>query len=276
MDKLIYRLSNLDKRWIYLLVFISVMLPFIPGFNSLFRQEFKVSKETQQVYDTIDQLKEGDAIYIDWAFDPTTQAELLPMVEQTIKHCFDKKIKVFIYYPVITAIALGEDLMAKIKKEEKYSHVENKVDYIHLGFLPIGVDMILFSGYSDFKGTFNKEGKIFDGIRTFADIGYIITFSGGSQADIYISLQRRFGFKIGCGVTAVLGPDYIPFLQTKQLTGMLFGLKGAAEYENLREDKGIANQGMASLTLSHLVMFLFIIIGNIIYFYEKKNKKGRG
>jgi len=242
--------------------------------------KFSETKETIAVYNNIDQLNEGDAIYLDWAFDPTLQAELLPMVEQTIKQCFDKKLRVFIYYPVITGISLGENLLAKIKKEDRYSFIEEGVNYQQLGYLPIGVDMLLFSMYSDFKGTFGKEGKIFDGIKTFADIKYMISFAGSAWPESYILLQRRFGFKMGVGVTAVMGPDFIPYLQTGQLDGMLFGLKGAAEYENLRVKAGadpkynqMANGGMASLTLSHLVMFLFIGIGNFIFFFEKKRKK---
>ena len=114
--------------------------------------------------------------------------------------------------------------------------------------------------YSDFKSTFGKEGKIFRGIKTFNDIKYLMAFAGSTYPESYILLQRRFGFKMGAGVTAVTGPDFVPYLQTGQLDGMLFGLKGAAEYENLRISKGAekklnhrANAGMASLTLSHLV-----------------------
>lgn len=278
MDKLVYKLKKMDRRWIFLLVFLSCIIPF--WFPDMFSQEFTVSKETQRVYEIIDGLEEGDAIFIDWAFDPTLQAELLPMTEQTIKQAFDKKLRVFIYYPMITGISLGQNLVEKIKTEKGYEHIESGVDYIHLGYLPIGVDMMMFSMYSDFKATFGKEGKIFQGIKTFADIKYMMSFAGSAHPESYILLQRRFGFKMGSGVTAVVGPDFVPYLQTGQLDGMLFGLKGAAEYENLRIEKGApkklnntANAGMASLTLSHLIMFMFIGIGNFIYFYERKTKK---
>ena len=280
MEKIVYQLKKLDRRWLYLLIFLSCIVPF--WFPGMFPQEFSVTKETQRVYDIIDGLDEGDAIFIDWAFDPTLQAELLPMVEQTIKQAFDKKLRVFIYYPLITGISLGQNLVEKIKSEPGFEHVESGIDYMHLGFLPIGVDMMLFSMYSDFKATFGKEGRIFQGIRTFADIKYMMSFAGSAHPEYYIYLQRRFGFKMGSGVTAVVGPDFVPFLQTGQLDGMLFGLKGAAEYENLRISKGAektlnnsANAGMASLTLSHIIMFLFIGMGNFIYFYERKQKKNR-
>ncbi|MBN2788847.1 MAG: hypothetical protein JXR69_01495 [Candidatus Delongbacteria bacterium] len=279
MDKLVEKLKKIDKRWIYLLIFLSCILPFFPGFEFL-NQEFSETKETIAFYDNINELKEGDAVFIDWAFDPTTQAELLPMAEQTLKQCFDKKLRVFIYFPFLTGISLGENALAKLQKEPGYEYIEEGVHYQNLGYLPLMTDMLLFSMYSDFKGTFGKEGKIFKGLNTFADIKYVMCFSGSSWPESYILLQRRFGFKMQVGVTAVIGPDYIPFLQTGQLQGMLFGLKGAAEYENIRVKAGSdkkfnrkANAGMASLTLSHLVMFMFIAIGNLIYLFEKKVKK---
>lgn len=278
MERFVDILKKLDRRWIFLMIFLSCIIPFwVP---TLFDQEFSTSKETQRVYDIIDGLNENDAVFIDWAFDPTLQAELLPMVEQTIKQCFDKKLRVFIYYPYITGIGLGENLLVQIKKEEKYKHIQSGVDYIHLGYLPIAIDMMIFSMYSDFKSTFGKEGKIFKGIKTFNDISYMISYAGSAHPEYYILLQRRFGFKMGAGVTAVIGPDFVPYLQTGQLDGMLFGLKGAAEYENLRVAHGAekiknqkANAGMASLTLSHLVMFLFIGLGNFTYFYDRKYRK---
>jgi len=278
MEKFVLILKKLDRRWIFLLIFLACIIPFwIP---TLFQQKFSTSKETQRVYDIINSLDEGDPVFLDWAFDPTLQAELLPMVEQTIKQCFDKKLRVFIYYPYLTGIGLGENLLVNIKKEEKYKNMESGVDYIHLGYLPIGIDMMIFSMYSDFKSTFGKEGRIFKGIKTFADIKYMMSYAGSAHPESYLLLQRRFGFRMGAGVTAVIGPDFVPYLQTGQLDGMLFGLKGAAEYENLRINQGAdkiknsrANAGMASLTLSHLVMFLFIGLGNFVYFYERKYKK---
>lgn len=275
MDNFVLKLKKLDKRWIYLMIFIAIMLPFFPGFEFLV-QDFSVTKETQMCYDELDKLNAGDAIYLDFAFDPTTQAELLPMVEQTFKQALDKKLRIFMYYPFIQAIALGENLVAKVKKDPKYSYIEEGVNYVHLGYLPLNTDLLMFSMYSDFKGTFGKEGKIFDGIKTFDDINVLFSYSGSAFPMSYLLLQRRFGFRMAIGCTAVMGPDYIPYLQTGQLKGMLFGLKGAAEYEKLRNDKGAANRGMASLTLAHLVMFLFIGIGNFIYIYESRKKKGRG
>ncbi len=69
-----------------------------------------------------------------------------------------------------------------------------------------------------------------------------------------------------------------------RINGMINGMRGAADYETLLEERyggkdnktpyiGTATRGMASLTLSHLVIFGFIALGNFIYFYDKRKKK---
>ena len=116
MEKIVNILKKLDRRWIFLLIFLSCIIPFwIPN---MFDQEFSISKETQRVYNIIEGMSEGDAVFLDWAFDPTLQAELLPMAEQFIKQCIDKKLRIFIYYPYVTGISLGENLLVNIMKEE--------------------------------------------------------------------------------------------------------------------------------------------------------------
>ncbi|MCJ7507431.1 MAG: hypothetical protein MUO85_01715, partial [candidate division Zixibacteria bacterium] len=62
------------------------------------------------------------------------------------------------------------------------------------------------------------------------------------------------------------------YLQTKQLVGLLGGMKGAAEYEKLSKNYGRAMVGMDPQSIIHLLIIFFIVIGNIGYFVTKKSK----
>jgi hypothetical protein len=77
---------------------------------------------------------------------------------------------------------------------------------------------------------------------------------------------------MGAGVTAVMAPRCYTFLQTKQLVGLLAGMRGAAEYERLSENYGLATIGMDSQSVIHLLIVFFIIVGNISYFVTRKGK----
>jgi hypothetical protein len=83
---------------------------------------------------------------------------------------------------------------------------------------------------------------------------------------------------VGAGLTAVMAPKYYPFLQTGQLSGLLSGMKGAAEYENLIYQKGYARSlgkaetGMNSQSMIHLLIIVLIVLGNIGYFFSRRKK----
>jgi len=88
--------------------------------------------------------------------------------------------------------------------------------------------------------------------------------------------QSRYGMRVGAGVTAVSAADAYPFLQSGQLTGLLAGMKGGAEYEVLVQKAGYSKAympavaAMDSQSLAHVVIMLLVIIGNVAYFATRK------
>ena len=73
-------------------------------------------------------------------------------------------------------------------------------------------------------------------------------------------------------MTAVMAPRYFAYISSGQMTGMLGGMKGAAEYETLLQKPAAANMGMTSQSLVHLFIIFSVIAGNIIFFMGKKGK----
>ena len=69
--------------------------------------------------------------------------------------------------------------------------------------------------------------------------------------------------------------------ETGQFSGMMGGMKGAAEYEELvsREFQSIgrkrATEGMGAQSAAHLLIIGFVILGNIAYFASKKRRDER-
>ncbi len=275
--KILEKLKKIDRRVIYLLVCLSIIVPLLPGFDFLI---FPVSptKETKAIFDEIENLQPGDPVLIDWAFDPSSKAELLPLFEAFFKHCLKKELRVFIYYASINGINLGKESVKKITSADEFSYAVEGVHYLNIEYIPINADIRIFNMDVDFKGTYKKEGKIFEGIETLKDIKYILGLSGSAYHQTHVDMQIRFNYKFGLAVTAVMGPDYVPYLQTGQVTGMSNGLRGAAEYEKLLSSRykknyyDSATKGMSSLTLSHLVIFGFVIVGNIVFYIEKRRR----
>jgi hypothetical protein len=69
------------------------------------------------------------------------------------------------------------------------------------------------------------------------------------------------------GVTAVSAPEFYPYLQSKQLLGLLGGMAGGAEYEKLMNEPagpGTAQRGMDAQSLAHVFVALCIVLGNVV------------
>ncbi|RLG68557.1 MAG: hypothetical protein DRO11_08925 [Methanobacteriota archaeon] len=78
---------------------------------------------------------------------------------------------------------------------------------------------------------------------------------------------------IGGGVTAVSGPEMYPYIQSGQLVGLLSGMKGAAEYEQLVGKPGLGLSGMVAQSYVHVMVVVFILFANVVFFLEKRGKR---
>jgi len=130
---------------------------------------------------------------------------------------------------------------------------------------------------TDYYGTPLDSLPMMRGIHNYDQIALVVSLTGSATPWITFA-NARYRQEVGLGVTAVMAPEYYPYLQTNQLVGMIGGLKGAAEYETLLnkklgfEGRKAACIGMDSQSIVHLVMIVFIVLGNIAYFATKKSR----
>ena len=78
-----------------------------------------------------------------------------------------------------------------------------------------------------------------------------------------------------CGCTGVSAPEYYPYYQAGQLSGLLGGLGGAAKYEARVGVKGNATAGMPAQSMGHLAVIALILMGNVLYVVNKKKVGAR-
>lgn len=111
-------------------------------------------------------------------------------------------------------------------------------------------------------------------VKNYSDIDFIFVVADNAIADYWISIvNAQFGKPVGAAVTAVMAPKIYSYVQAGQMTGLLGGMKGASEYELLVDEAGRAVIGMNSQSLVHLLIILFVIIGNISFFATRGGKR---
>ena len=262
------RLEKLDRRWIFLLVGLAVLLPlFCPiGFP------IEPSPFAERYHETIEELEAGSVVYLASDFDPGSMPELYPMMEASLRHLCRRGLKVvagslWAACPPLTDKALREVAVAEFDYREG-------IDFLNLGFKE-GREAVMVRLGTSIPGTFPLDAKgrpvgdapVMEGIRNFEQIALIVNISAGypGTKEWVQQVRTRFDVPIVAGVTAVSAPEFYPYVQSGQLQGLLGGLAGAAEYETLLEVGGDATRGMDAQSFGHLVILGFIVVGNALH-----------
>jgi len=263
-------LSKLDRRIIFALVFLAVLLPLIFKIGLPIKG---IQPPVKAIYDHIEKLPEGSTVLISVSYSPSTMPELYPMTLAVIRHCFRHNIKVVCVSLVITGVGIGEMALQEAAKE--YNKQEG-TDYVNLGFqagpVTLGMGQDIHKTYpADYKGTKIEELSVMKNVRTYKDIGLIVDYTASATGYIGTAVTM-YNANLAVGVTAVGAADLYPYLQTNQIIGLMGGLRSAAEYEILinRPDKGCIR--MDSQSIAHLLILVLIVIGNIAYFMTRSKK----
>ena len=268
-------IGELDRRWIYLLVALAVIFPVVVPLQL----PLAVTPEVQQLYNAVDSLPEGSTVMLTFDYYASATAETRPMSIAALHHLFRKNLKVV----TMTTIPLGgptiaQTVMADMAK--KYSKTYG-VDYVNLGYKANYTAVLLGMGTSiesiyptDQRGTPLSQLPLMQHVKSYADINFIFIVTDNGILDNWISIvNAQFSKPMGAGVTAVMAPKAYSYVQANQLTGLLGGMKGAAEYELLVNKPAMAMIGMNSQSLVHLMIILFVIVGNLAYFMTRAKTK---
>ena len=231
------RMQSLDRRWIYIVVALAIIIPLMIPYNS----DNVTSPSTENLYQMIDSFadREDRAILLSFMHDASTMPELYPMEIAIIRHCFERNIKVF----ALTFLTSGAPIIdyAFNSVKEEYPDIKSGVDYCNFGYKPQAMAVVLGMG-DNIANTINTDAEgrkleslpIMKGITNYNEMNLVVEFSGSTPGTYWIFYARpKFGVNVALGVTAVMAADQYPYLQSGQLIGMLTGLKGAAEYEKL-------------------------------------------
>ncbi len=279
LAELLLRFQHMDRRWVFLGMGLSILIPLI--FPVTFG--FKVDERVQSLYDSVEALEAGDTVLVSADFDPASRPELEPFFRANLEHLFRQDVKVV----VLTLWEFAPPLVVPILDEmaERHGKVYG-TDYVFLGYKPgkelaikaIG-ENIPKTFPTDTKGTPTTEIPIMRGFKQAKDFPLLINVSAGfpGTREYVLQIQGQYDLKLASACTAVSAPDYIPFYKAGQLTGLAGGMPGSAQYEKLVYPDGpppgvrlLATQAINVLNLGHLYIIVLIVLGNIAFFLSRR------
>ena len=293
MRELLFRLTRIDRRIIYGLVFLTVALPFL-----LKRApKVEITKEVRNVYEFIDNLPPGSRIVISADYGPSSMPEIQPMLKAICLHAFEKGHRVYLmthwtYQGLVAGQEGLRDAVQQFNKEiREGKHPERKdtlkygVDYVVWGYRPGGVAVIVNLGQDissvflrDLRGNPINSLPAMQGFKSLKDLGtmdhprgILIGLEAGFTGETWLIYgQASDKYPAAMGATGVVAPVYYQYLQAGYLVGFLGGLKGAAEYEQLLGRPDAASLGMMSQSMTHILIVLLIFLGNLGFFLTRR------
>jgi len=269
-----FDIRSIDRRIIFSLIFVAVVWPLIQPM----RLPIGVSPPVQTLYDAVEAIPPGSIVMLGADYSPDTMPELQPMVDTFLRHAFERDLRVVVACLWPASPPLVERAMTPLAEE---FDKEYGVDYVNLGYMAGGIVTLLGMGSSipvtfpsDYGGTPVTEIPLMQEVENFDDIAFVMEVSAGTPGtrEWVQQVQGRYGVVLGSGTTAVGAPNFYPYVQSGQLTGLLGGLKGAAEYETLIGCPGDATKGMDAQSIVHALVVVFILLGNVVYLVSSRSK----
>ena len=92
MKQLLIKLGNVDRRWIFILIGLSVLIPLLKP--DWIRMPIKTTTNTEIVFNEISNLEENDKVLISFEYGASTKPEIHPMAIALLNQLFSKGIKV--------------------------------------------------------------------------------------------------------------------------------------------------------------------------------------
>jgi len=266
--------KNLDRRIIYVILIIGVALPLIYPFGL----KSEISEISRQVYRLIESTKDNSTMILSFDYDPATNTELQPMAKAIIEHAWQRNHKIIAIALWPMGVQMAEQAFDSVK--DKLQGKKYGIDYVNLGYKTGGIVTIQAMGRSlqqvfpkDIKNTNYSDLPMLKSVKNYKQISYIVSLSAGDPGlkQYVMAAHDMYKVKVTGGTTAVSIPGFLPYINDQnQLHGLLGGLKGAAEYESLIKVKGTATSGMDAQSIAHLIIIMFIIIGNLRIHLSKK------
>ena len=289
IKNILIKLGQIDRRFIFLLIGLSVLIPLLkPGWVNI---PIKTTSNSKIVFDELNNLKAGDKVLVSFEYGASTKPEIHPMSVAVLQHLFANGVKVY------TVPLWPEGLMmAKFALEEVLSsnlfQVEEHIDYVSLPY-KAGGEIIIRGIATDMRSIFTqdvnnillKDIPMMNNVNNITDFDFVFDLSAGvpGNAEWVQFACDEYNIPLSSGCTSIMVTDAIPYVESGQIRGILAGMPGAAEYEqmvfkylieskNIPVPPGKATSRMSAQSIAHLLMVIFILFGNISYYLIRRKK----
>jgi len=268
------KLQDLDRRVFYLLMALAIAIPIIRPIGL----PIDVTDPVKRTYDFVESLPNGSIVVMGFDYEPGDEIDLSPIAQAILHQLARKNIRVVALASFPAGPTFAEECLAVL---EEYGYEYGK-DYINLGHYAGGEPTLAAFANNptsifvrDWLGNDVASLPLMQEISSMKDFSMAMTLNdgptGGTGTHEWVrQAVMAHNVPLIMGVTGVLAASNETYVQSGQCKGILAGLRAAAEYEQLIERKGIGTTGMDAQSMAHMLIVIFVVLGNIGMFLSKK------
>jgi len=277
MEEFWVKLQAIDRRYLYaallLIVVIGLLVP-IP-------LPLAVGPQARGVYESIENADPNKIVLISTLWSASTQGENRPQTRVILEHVMRRRLR-------FALIAFGDPQSTILAQEvaeglARQYHYEYGRDWINLGFRAdvagtlkgIVRDLVETCKKDSIQNKPLEQFPVMKGIKNAKDVSVIVEVSASGNYVSWLGLVVGTTDAAFCyAPTSVMAPELYTYIDSGQMKGMLFGIKGAAEYERLLGIKGFTTRAITPVSLSLVLLFVLIALGNY-GMYASRKRGGR-
>ena len=279
------KLQQVDRRVFYWILFISLTVPFLTPLGL----PITVTPSTQAYFDGLKTIGSGEVVVLSINSGVSAWGDCLPAMEASVYQVHQQGGKLIVWSIGyndcdLTWTRIKTDLANDVFKD----WVEG-TDYAYFGYCPgqetnvaLLRDNIRSVYTKDVRGTAIDDIPLMKNINDATKIKFVMSSDTG-DAQIYYIRQWKNGQvnyeKTGkpplvaeMGIAMNKSGDMVYFLSGDEF-GLVAGSRGAAELEALVVRKANATVTMDSISVSHILLVLAIILANVGMFATRGKKK---
>jgi hypothetical protein len=269
------RLQTVDRRVFYWILFIGLTVPFLRPIGL----PVAVTPSTQSYYDGLKTIQPGDVVVLSINSGVSAWGDCLPAMTASVHQVYAQGGKLIVWSIGYNDVDIT---WAKIKEKlqtDVFSKWQEGTDYAYFGYCPsqetnvaLLRDNIRAVYPKDVRGVSTDQLPLMKDINDASKIKFVMSSDTGDAQMYYIRQWKNGDVNyVGTGkppLVAEMGiamnksGDMVYYLSGDEF-GLVAGSRGAAELEALTGFKGDATVTMDSISVSHVLLVLAIILANI-------------
>ena len=267
--------GDLDRRWLYTALFVAVA---IPVFVKM-RPPIPPSRDTLGVYRAIQATPPGRLVMLQPTWDAGTVGECRAQFRGIVTHLMRSGIPFVVWTSNPSSPPFYQPI---IEEAATRFHRRYGVEWADFGYKVPG-DQVAFAVQSmardfpqymrtDIHGTPAADLPLLRGVRDAGAFWLAISIGYNPTPEFIQFMEAVYGTRVAFAAAAINSSTLYSYIDSGQITGILVGARGGAEYEMLM---GIPGQGVDIIiaqSFGHLLIILAVLLGNLALLGERYSR----